>query len=778
MDDHDRRSDEDEIRAKLSTRPLRFQQHWEAERASRRVGAEEKAVMERQSAFADFVVSLRFTAAGGDRVRAAASAAAEMRRVVVALTQAGLGAEVRQAVRARRGHRAAYEAEAGHVLVFVSCARARLVQEWRRSRLHDWLGGMLVLRRVARDAGAAAAAGAVDPYEVDPDARDDPARLLMADAATADAISVAERQRLVYRIIVGAQADGGAAVRPDGAGVAVLALHDAAFNREWVRHWARKWLVDGRDLRRIREHFGEEIALYFAFLQSYFLWLALPAAAGLAVRAAGGGFAWPLAAALVVWTVVFTETWARRESDIATYWGVHGVQRTADARRTGFVPDGHSVDPATGEQIPVFSPARRWARRAGGVAVIAALAAVLAALVAAIFALQTFVGEFYAGPLASVLGLAPVVLFSACLPAYTAVCTRVAYALTEYENYEYEAEFTAQLTVKLFVFRFLQDQLYLFLTAWVFVPYRDTFERWLSRGSGLADVKASDTPAAAMVQTLLAGFVVTSQALNLVTETVVPLALRWWAARTRHAAASAASATNSDSVLDTASEPAQQQFIARVAEETRLPEYSTFEDYAEMASQFGRVAFFSIAWPLAPLAAFVNNWFELRGDAAKIAGATQRPIPRRVDSIGPWLGALRLMCWLASITNALLVYQFNPGSGLLLPPVTDADAMKRYGRTGLAMALVVLLFAEHAFLAVRWLITRVMASWPSAYTRIVERSHALSRRRWLERAPLSVRDLAFDSEEPTDDHDAASAGDWRIELETGLQAIDDAFKTG
>ncbi|KAJ2637593.1 hypothetical protein GGF40_002249 [Coemansia sp. RSA 1286] len=754
--------------------PLRFQQHWDAERQRKLAVTADSAVAgdtPPQSAFADFVVSLRF-ATGGDRAHAAAQAASELRRVVTALTQAGLDAEVRQAVRARRGRgQAAYEADAGHVLVFVSCPRARLLQEWRRARLHDWLGGMVALRRAARDAGAA---GAADPYEVDADARDDPARLLAADAATADEISVAERQRLVHRVITGAADDGGAAVR-SGGGVAVLALHDAAFNREWVRHWARKWLVDGRDLRRIRAHFGEEIALYFAFLQSYFLWLALPAAAGVAVRVAGGGFAWPLAAALVVWTVVFTETWARREADIATFWGVHGVEHAADSRRAAFRPDAHVPDPATGEPVPVFSPVRRWARRALGVGVIAALASVLAALVAAIFALQTFFGEFYAGPLASVLGLAPVVLFSACLPAYTAVCTRAALALTEYENYEYETDFAAQLTVKLFVFRFLQDQLYLFLTAWVFVPYRDSFERWLSRGSQLAAVKSSDTPATAMVQTLLAGFVVTSQALSLVTETAVPLALRWWTARSRRAAASA-SASAATLPPAAACSPAQLQFIARAAEETRLPEYSTFEDYAEMASQFGRVAFFSVAWPLAPLAAFVNNWFELRGDAAKIAGATQRPIPRRVESIGPWLGALRLMCWLASITNALLVYQFNPATGLLLPPVADPDAMKRYGRTGLTMALVVLLFAEHAFLAVRWLIIRAMASWPSAYARIVDRDRALSRRRWLDRAPLSVRDLAFDADADAADADT-TAGDWRAELDIGLQAIDDAFKT-
>ncbi|KAJ1932884.1 hypothetical protein GGF37_006908 [Kickxella alabastrina] len=114
--------------------------------------------------------------------------------------------------------------------------------------------------------------------------------------------------------------------------------------------------------------------------------------------------------------------------------------------------------------------------------------------------------------------------------------------------------------------------------------------------------------------------------------------------------------------------------------------------------------------------------------------------------------------------------------------------MRRYGRTGLAAALVVLLFAEHAFLAVRWLITRVMASWPGAYTRIVERSQAQSRRRWLERAPQLVRGMALDSNDANDPDPASdpgpdngtgadAAGNWRAELEHGMQAIGDAFKT-
>ncbi|KAJ1726102.1 hypothetical protein LPJ61_005419, partial [Coemansia biformis] len=225
----------------------------------------------------------------------------------------------------------------------------------------------------------------------------------------------------------------------------------------------------------------------------------------------------------------------------------------------------------------------------------------------------------------------------------------------------------------------------------------------------------------------------------------------------------------------------EQQFVARVAEETGLPEYSTYEDYAEMASQFARVAFFSVAWPLAPLAALLNNWLELRTDAAKICSATRRPVPRRVETIGPWLDILRFTCWLSSITNALLIYQFHPDCALL-PAVADPAAMLRYGRTSLSFALVVLLFSEHAFLTIRWLIAHVMESWPGAYARITGRAHAQSKRRWLERAPAALHDAAAAAATADDDDSsdgdgvAAGSNGWRAELERGRQAIAAAYK--
>ncbi|KAJ2825848.1 hypothetical protein FBU31_003595, partial [Coemansia sp. 'formosensis'] len=479
-------------------RPLAFLQYWALERNTEQseqaaVGtlAGRNSIGEPLDSFADYVVSFRYTASNrqtslvdgrqttsNQRTTDCNEVTGALADLVRRLSRAGLDVEVREALCPKKTHhrtRNSLEPEGstadaglgadlfivdpGRLLLFVRCPRGRLLHEWSRSRLHDWLGGMLPLRRVPRGVGLPTA----DPFEVDPETHDDPSRLLEAKPGTAEHISPSERQRLVYKLIVGPASEGCAAVNVEGDPwvESVFPLHDRSFNKQWIKHWSSKWLIDRHDLRRIREHFGEEIAMYFAFLQSYFLWLAIPAAFGAVWWLLDWSFSWQFGVLLVLWSVLFTETWARRESDIATYWGVHGVQKASSLRRPNFRPDRHIMDPATGEPIPFFSNGKRWLRRLLGVPVVLVLALLMALFVSFIFALQTFLSEYYDGPLPTLLGFTPIILFSACLPIYTSACTHIAGVLTEYENYEYESEYAAQYTTKIFVFQFLQDQLYL-----------------------------------------------------------------------------------------------------------------------------------------------------------------------------------------------------------------------------------------------------------------------------------------------------------------------------
>lgn len=84
----------------------------------------------------------------------------------------------------------------------------------------------------------------------------------------------------------------------------------------------------------------------------------------------------------------------------------------------------------------------------------------------------------------------------------------------------------------------------------------------------------------------------------------------------------------------------EKAFLERVRNEASLPTYTVFADYAEMTLQFGYMVLWSVIWPIAPVWSFVNNFFELRGDAYKITSQHQRPVPVREASIGPWLEAL------------------------------------------------------------------------------------------------------------------------------------------
>lgn len=85
--------------------------------------------------------------------------------------------------------------------------------------------------------------------------------------------------------------------------------------------------------------------------------------------------------------------------------------------------------------------------------------------------------------------------------------------------------------------------------------------------------------------------------------------------------------------------------LTAVVRQLQLPEYAMFVDFSEMASQFGLVVLFSVAWPLSPLFAMAQNWMELRSDAVKIAEHHRRIIPRRVETIGPWLEVMVSFEW-------------------------------------------------------------------------------------------------------------------------------------
>ncbi|CAF3476960.1 unnamed protein product [Rotaria socialis] len=79
------------------------------------------------------------------------------------------------------------------------------------------------------------------------------------------------------------------------------------------------------------------------------------------------------------------------------------------------------------------------------------------------------------------------------------------------------------------------------------------------------------------------------------------------------------------------------------------------DEYLKLVIQFGFVTLFVAAFPLAPLCALINNLIELRLDAWKLLTKYKRPLPFKASDIGIWNDIIAAVSHLAVLTNAAII---------------------------------------------------------------------------------------------------------------------------
>ncbi|KAF9579680.1 hypothetical protein BGW38_003964, partial [Lunasporangiospora selenospora] len=609
------------------------------------------------------------------------------------------------------------------LFVFVICPWSVLKRESTKASVQDWLAGVRV-------ADTSETEQLLQPTE----ARDN----------SLDSLSPADRIRIISALITGLPSEGGAGIYPDQCNFveSILPIHDKAFDKAWLKSWSTKWILNQKDLSRVREHYGEKVAYYFEFLQFYFQWLAAPTGLGVFIHLFGSSFSIIYGVFVILWAIVFTECWRRREKELALWWGVLHVSKT-EVRRPSFKGDTMALDPITGEMLPFFSPWKRWSRKLAGFPVILGGALALGAVITSVFGIEVFLTMYYDGYMKDVLIYLPMVLYSLAIPNVAAFCRSISERLTEYENYETRGTHEYHLMQKVFVFNALTSYMSILLTAYIYIPFGPqmitTFQ-----AHGIPFAKVSIDPH--MLQNRLKAFMVTTQAVSFATETIVPWMTR--RAMTRAAKVKAdisekmhrrkddngsSSEDESGNASTSATGPqdsaAATRFLKRVQKQSELPVYDVNEDYAEMVLQFGYVSLFSVIWPLTGLCAFINNWIELRSDAAKICYNARRPIPSRTDTIGPWLDNLQLITWFSSITNASILYLFNG--------TMDAGS-SGVPRVGFGMLLFCLLVSEHAYLGLRSVVGWILESVPTEAEMGVRKKEFKVKSSWISRLSAAV----------------------------------------
>ncbi|KAI0630727.1 DUF590-domain-containing protein [Trametes polyzona] len=574
----------------------------------------------------------------------------------------------------------------GQLLVLVQCPQSTLTRLVQRERYSDFLCGL--------------------PTTNPTGTRD----------LTAEPLSPADRLRLVHTYVTSTPGDGGLGVAPGSSTwdrvESVLLLHDHSFNEAWIRAWTTRQLGFVK-FDKIREQFGEAVALYFHFLSFYTKHLVFISAVGVFFYFFSLPYSTWYSSILLLWSVTFVEWWRIKQRILSVRWGTKGSFRV-EKRRAQYVP---------------LSWWRKDLRMLASLPVILLFASVLAVILTGIFIFEAFVTQLYTGPGHRFIGFSPTILFVALVPRLLAVYHSYAVRLTNWENHGHQSTHDASLTVKTFSLSAIVAYLGIALSAFVYVPFgeevmaaiqyylfygdtplRVTARTWLSsvfsalpanvtapfnatagvegakngsarafwdKDSGSARSKLSST----RLQDQMFAFTVTNQVINTFMEIGLPFVLRAVASvrsgKGLSLAAPAAGANGGngngkkkrvmfeDQTAEAEAERLAQleeerEFLDRINREVALPDYDLFADYSEMITQFGYVALWSTIWPLAPVMSLVNNWLELRSDAFKITVHVRRPIPTRTDTIGPWLDTLTFLTWLGALTNSALVYLFRP----------------------------------------------------------------------------------------------------------------------
>lgn len=260
------------------------------------------------------------------------------------------------------------------LLIFVkSASRSHLRSEVYRSRVQDWLYGV----RIAA-----------------PEKN-------MQEALSAEPMTEAEQLRLVYLLITKPRNEGGAGITPkkgEWKGVeSIFPLHDHAFNKAWIKEITSKYLLTNKDLEDIKDRFGEKIGFYFAFLQSYFVFLVFPAVFGFCAWVLFAPFSPVYAVVNGLWCIIYTEYWKKQETDLAVQWGVRGVSKIQH-KRPDFKHEREIKDPVTGEQIKFYSPVKRLSRQLLQIPFALCATMILGSLIATCFAIEIFISEVYHGP--------------------------------------------------------------------------------------------------------------------------------------------------------------------------------------------------------------------------------------------------------------------------------------------------------------------------------------------------------------------------------------------
>jgi threonine/homoserine/homoserine lactone efflux protein len=411
-----------------------------------------------------------------------------------------------------------------------------------------------------------------------------------------------------------------------------------------------------------------------------------------------------------LWSALFLENWKRTEKTTAMKWGMVGYEEDEQPRPQ--FKGEKTLSPVTGKPEVYYPQFYRTLRETFSQAMISILIFLVIAVIACVFAIRVLMAKAnFAIAGVQMASIISSILLAIQIQILNAVFSDVALRLTNQENHRTDTEYEDSLIGKTFLFQFVNSYTSLFYISFVkpFIPGIDPctvscmlelqttlgtiFLTRLALGNltelGIpmfttymenrkrkeADAKQSrdfldmnnnnnnnnngiqpnvnNHSISQVSNSSLDGVELSlSQPLNNGLDPAETLPHIYESA--------AANAIHGGGTTTTSSKQEDGRHDMSEIEKTfTMEEYhvmlGTFDDYAEMAIQFGYTTMFIAGFPLATVLSFVNNYVEIRVDAWKLLHVCRRPEPRSCEDIGTWAVILETVSYASIFVNSAIV---------------------------------------------------------------------------------------------------------------------------
>lgn len=428
-------------------------------------------------------------------------------------------------------------------------------------------------------------------------------------------------------------------------------LHDADLNHYFPLHENRR-LVDldkdwfrsfvwGQSITKVRDYYGERIAMYFLFMSHFVKWLILPSIIGVALWLASVVYGTPdnytamiVCVGMGFWATFFVHFWRRLAATFAIKWGTLGMTAALEPTRPEF--QGVSrINPVT-QRVDRYYP---WSERLFKVlfsyAVLTFSLLIVGLVVCVLFYLRHHFhkngGRLYFQ-----------IINALVVEILNTVFTKIAKWLTDRENHRAYTEHANHLLAKTIIFKFVNCYGSLYYIAF-FKEHSMLFGQPMTC---LYNPRLESNDCLRDLGWQLAVFIIVRLTFQNFIELGLPYFLMWYR-RIKEGRQFYTNPFSGPSILIADASSAEKQ--------AKKEDYDLYEDMDEILILYGYTTLFVVACPWVPMLALLSLIVEIFLDQKKLILLFRRPMPQAAANNEPWDTAFDAFGVMAMLTNVAVI---------------------------------------------------------------------------------------------------------------------------